>query len=110
MDIVPSRFLEVHMTGNITWWGSLVTAAIVVAPMDLPAAGGAKIKVAEQTFEFGAVLEDEPAVKTDYFAVVNGTTLMREKTATAESAAIVAARLGSTRLIDNMIMGGDDEN
>lgn len=57
-----------------------------------------------------AVLEHEPGVKTDYFAVVNGSTLMREKTATAESAAIVAARVGATRLIDNMIMGGDDEN
>ncbi len=57
-----------------------------------------------------AVLEHEPAVKTDYFAIVTGPTLMREKTATADSSAIVAARVGSTRLIDNMIMGGDDEN
>jgi pantoate--beta-alanine ligase len=57
-----------------------------------------------------AVLEHEPAAKIDYFAVVNGATLMREKTAAADSAAIVAARVGSTRLIDNMTLGGGDED
>ncbi|HZK79294.1 MAG TPA: pantoate--beta-alanine ligase, partial [Gemmatimonadaceae bacterium] len=57
-----------------------------------------------------AVLEHEPAVKIDYFAVVNGSTLAREQSATSSSAAIVAARVGSTRLIDNMTLGGDDED
>lgn len=57
-----------------------------------------------------AVHEHEPAVKIDYFAVVNGSTLTREQSATSSSAAIVAARVGSTRLIDNMTLGGDDED
>lgn len=57
-----------------------------------------------------AVLAHEPSVKCDYFAVVNGSTLMRKKTATADSAAIVAAHVGPTRLIDNLTVGGVDEN
>ncbi len=56
-----------------------------------------------------AVLDHESAVNTDYFAVVNGSTLRRDETAGAMSAAIVAARVGSTRLIDNMIMEDDED-
>lgn len=56
-----------------------------------------------------AVLDQESAVKTDYFAVVNGSTLRRDETAVPMSAAIVAARVGSTRLIDNMIMEDDED-
>ena len=56
------------------------------------------------------VLRHEPAVKVDYFAVVNGTSLAHDPLAERGSAAIVAARVGSTRLIDNMILGSADEN
>ena len=57
-----------------------------------------------------AVLDHEPGVKTDYFAVVNGATLAREEKADKSFAAIVAAKVGSTRLIDNVALGGDDED
>ena len=57
-----------------------------------------------------AVLQHESSVKTDYFAVVNGSTLAHETMAQRGSAAIVAARVGSTRLIDNMVLGATDED
>jgi pantoate--beta-alanine ligase len=57
-----------------------------------------------------SVLDHEPGVKTDYFAVVDGRTLSRSETADKSFAAIAAARVGTTRLIDNMTLGGDDED
>lgn len=57
-----------------------------------------------------AVLDHEAGAKTDYFAVVDGSTLTRREAADNSFAAIVAARVGSTRLIDNMTLGGDDED
>ena len=56
------------------------------------------------------VLERYTQVKADYLAVVDGSTLVRSELANSNSAAIVAARVGSTRLIDNLTLGGDDEN
>jgi pantoate--beta-alanine ligase len=44
-------------------------------------------------------------VETDYFAIVDPDTMERVERANARSAAIVAARVGATRLIDNMILG-----
>ena len=46
-----------------------------------------------------------PDVRVDYFAVVDPTAMKPVDTATADSIAIVAARVGPTRLIDNMILG-----
>ncbi|HYN81063.1 MAG TPA: pantoate--beta-alanine ligase [Gemmatimonadaceae bacterium] len=46
----------------------------------------------------------------DYFAVVNPMTLEPEPRAERGSAAIVAARLGATRLIDNIILGENDQD
>jgi pantoate--beta-alanine ligase len=57
-----------------------------------------------------AVLDLDPHVKTDYLGVVSRDTLARSEQASKESAAIVAARIGTTRLIDNMTLGHDDEN
>lgn len=57
-----------------------------------------------------AVLDHQAGVKTDYFAVVDGSALSRHEAADKSFAAIVAARVGSTRLIDNMTLGGDDED
>lgn len=51
-----------------------------------------------------------PAAKLDYFAVVNPDTLEREASAQPGFAAIVAARVGSTRLIDNIILGERDRD
>ncbi|MEO5904808.1 MAG: pantoate--beta-alanine ligase [Gemmatimonadaceae bacterium] len=55
------------------------------------------------------VLRHEAHVKPDYFAVVNGTSLSHDATATPNSSAIIAARVGATRLIDNMILGADED-
>lgn len=51
-----------------------------------------------------------PNVRLDYLAVVSPTSLARNDDVSKTSAAIVAARVGSTRLIDNMTIGGDDED
>lgn len=55
---------------------------------------------------FKAVL----TAKLDYFAVVNRMTLAPELTAQHGTAVIVAARLGATRLLDNIILGENDQN
>lgn len=57
-----------------------------------------------------SVLEHEMDVKPDYFAVVDRITLAHDPAALSGSAVIVAARVGSTRLIDNIILGSADEN
>jgi pantoate--beta-alanine ligase len=56
------------------------------------------------------VLAAESGVNPDYFAVVDPATFKRSKTAERDFAAIVAARVGKTRLIDNMILGSDDQD
>jgi pantoate--beta-alanine ligase len=50
-------------------------------------------------------LADHPEVAVDYFAVVDPTNMRPVETALGDSVAIVAARVGKTRLIDNMILG-----
>jgi pantoate--beta-alanine ligase len=52
-----------------------------------------------------AVLDADPAVRVDYLAVVEPAALRRVATAAPGSAAIVAARVGATRLIDNVVLG-----
>ncbi|MEP6692030.1 MAG: pantoate--beta-alanine ligase, partial [Gemmatimonadaceae bacterium] len=52
-----------------------------------------------------AVLAAEPAVRADYFAIVDPRSLERVRDADGASVALVAARVGSTRLIDNRILG-----
>ena len=56
------------------------------------------------------ILSADPAVKPDYLAVVDPSTFEKPEMASAGNAAIVAARVGTTRLIDNMILGLDDQN
>jgi len=51
-----------------------------------------------------------PEVIVDYFAVVNTESFAHEPVAAAGSAVIVAARVGPTRLIDNIILGENDQN
>jgi pantoate--beta-alanine ligase len=50
-------------------------------------------------------LATHPEIGVDYFAVVDPTDMRPVKQATSDSVAIVAARVGRTRLIDNMILG-----
>lgn len=52
-----------------------------------------------------AVLESEPSISVDYLAVADGATLEPRDEAVDDSVAMVAARVGRTRLIDNLILG-----
>jgi len=54
-------------------------------------------------------IASEPLVTIDYLAVVDDATFLRPKQAVEGNAAIVAARVGKTRLIDNMILGRDKD-
>ena len=56
------------------------------------------------------VLDSVKRAEADYFAVVNRDTFQREPEARKGSAVIVAARIGTTRLIDNIILGENDSN
>jgi pantoate--beta-alanine ligase len=53
-----------------------------------------------------AVLDAERAVALDYLAIADGATLEPVGTATPTSVAMIAARVGRTRLIDNVVLGG----
>jgi pantoate--beta-alanine ligase len=53
------------------------------------------------------ILGEELEVKPDYFAVIDETTFRRPAVASEKSSAIVAARVGSTRLIDNMSLAAE---
>jgi pantoate--beta-alanine ligase len=55
-------------------------------------------------------LSTVPDAKVDYFAVVNRDTFKRVETAQPGSAVIVAARVGTTRLIEKIILGENDQN
>ena len=52
-----------------------------------------------------ATLAAHPGVAPDYFAVVDPVHMREVETAARDSVAIVAARVGKTRLIDNMVLG-----
>jgi pantoate--beta-alanine ligase len=52
------------------------------------------------------VLAGEPAVTVDYAVVVEAESLQPEARATAASRALIAARVGGVRLIDNARLGG----
>ncbi len=56
------------------------------------------------------VLERNGTITADYFGVVDRLTFGRANHARAGFAAIVAARVGTTRLIDNMTLGSSDED
>ena len=55
------------------------------------------------------ILRTEPAIDIDYLAVIDGTTFERPGEADERSAAIVAARVGTTRLIDNVMLADDQD-
>jgi pantoate--beta-alanine ligase len=60
------------------------------------------------THEGARSLAQHPDVSVDYFAVVDPGVMQPVERATSESVAIVAARVGKTRLIDNMILGAPE--
>lgn len=57
-----------------------------------------------------SILRDETGVVVDYLGVIDPETFERPVRASASSAAIVAARVGKTRLIDNMCLDGDGQD
>lgn len=52
-----------------------------------------------------ATLDTEPSVAVDYVAIVDGDTLEPVGTARSGSVVLLAARVGRTRLIDNLVLG-----
>ena len=56
------------------------------------------------------ILARAAQVEVDYFAVVNTESFAHAPIAAPGSAVIVAARVGGTRLIDNIILGENDQN
>jgi pantoate--beta-alanine ligase len=77
----------------------------------------AALEAAHQAFDRGerrasalasqmrVVLEREPSVTLEYIAIADPASLAPVETATAETVVALAARLGGTRLIDNIILG-----
>jgi pantoate--beta-alanine ligase len=51
------------------------------------------------------MLAAEPAVAVDYLSLVDGATLEPDDRASDDTVAMIAARVGGTRLIDNLILG-----
>ena len=60
--------------------------------------------------EANRVFSTESDVRKDYLAVVDPGKFTRPESADADNAVIVAARVGSTRLIDNMLLGANDQD
>jgi pantoate--beta-alanine ligase len=55
------------------------------------------------------LLADEPTVQLEYLAIVDPTTLAELKRIETAAVVLIAARLGSTRLIDNEVLESNDE-
>ncbi len=72
------------------------------------AAGERRLGALEQAGN--PILRQARGVECDYFAVVNAVNFEREDPVAEGFAAIVAARVGSTRLIDNVILRSDDRD
>ncbi len=51
------------------------------------------------------IVAADPSVKLDYLGIINPLTFKRPAKASNGDAGIIAARIGTTRLIDNMILG-----
>jgi pantoate--beta-alanine ligase len=62
--------------------------------------------VARLTEQGARVLAAEPSITVDYLALADGSSLEPVTRADNATIAMVAGRLGRTRLIDNVIMGG----
>jgi pantoate--beta-alanine ligase len=51
------------------------------------------------------MIKAEPGINLEYFEIVDGDTLLPANSDTKTVVALVAARAGKTRLIDNMLIG-----
>jgi pantoate--beta-alanine ligase len=70
--------------------------------------GGGETSTAALESLGNAVIAAEPAVSLEYLAVMDPETLEPTTTASTGSIIAVAARIGTTRLIDNVILGAPD--
>ena len=52
----------------------------------------------------GDLIDSEPGVALDYFEIADGDTLLPANPATQKIVALVAAKVGNTRLIDNIVL------
>jgi pantoate--beta-alanine ligase len=66
--------------------------------------------VAKLEFAGREVLAGEPEVKADYIRVVNRDNFRSPEEADDRSSVVIAARVGSTRLIDNMSLSTNDQD
>ena len=55
--------------------------------------------------ECAAIISAEPGVQLEYFEIVDGDNLHQANQNTKNIVALVAAKVGNTRLIDNVIVG-----
>jgi pantoate--beta-alanine ligase len=64
-----------------------------------------ELSIPELVEKAKAIINDTPGVELDYFIVANGETLLPENDKSHHDiVALVAAKVGETRLIDNMIL------
>jgi pantoate--beta-alanine ligase len=56
------------------------------------------------------IIADEPSVKLEYLAIVDPRTLAELKRTDGDAVALIAARVGATRLIDNEVLQTNDES
>jgi pantoate--beta-alanine ligase len=56
------------------------------------------------------VIAADPGVSLDYLAIIDRRTFQNSDVAQSGNSAIIAARVGSTRLIDNMTLGRNDQD
>ncbi len=70
---------------------------------DAFASGERDVRTLEQRGR--AILDAEPSVNVDYLAIASATTLEPAERTEAGDVAMVAARVGTTRLIDNLVLG-----
>jgi pantoate--beta-alanine ligase len=61
-------------------------------------------KIAELQKEAEQIITNEPGVKLEYFEIADGDTLHKANQNTKKIVALVAARVGKTRLIDNVLL------
>ena len=80
-----------------------VLSRALYAARDAFRGGEARVATLERAAR--SILDAEPAVAVDYFAIVDGETLEPVTTARGGAVALVAARVGRTRLIDNLVLG-----
>ena len=62
-------------------------------------------KIDELQAQAKAAINNEPGVELDYFEITDGDTLHQANRQTNNIVALVAAKVGNTRLIDNVVIG-----